>query len=118
MGLGRAFAGAKVKDAAVIERAIKEMPGRNNLRRALDVLPKNSNSRLQDTSLCIHAIRFAEVAILRRALFSALIISSAMESSTLALRTLSAWATREVFTTLTLREVFFLGATFGLLIAF
>ena len=90
MGLGRAFAGAKVKDAAVIERAIKEMPGRNNLRRALDVLPKNSNSRLRDTSLCIHAIRFAEVAFLRRALFSALIISSAMESSTLALRTLSA----------------------------
>ena len=39
-----------------------------------------------------------------------------MEPSTLALRTLMALATREVFTFLTLPEVFLLGATFALLI--
>ena len=50
---------------------------------------------------------FAGEAFLRRALFSALIISSVIESSILALRTLSAWATREGRTSLTLREAFF-----------
>ena len=39
-----------------------------------------------------------------------------MEPSTLALRTLMALATREVFTFLTLPVVFLLGATFALLI--
>jgi hypothetical protein len=60
---------------------------------------------------------FAGEAFLRRALFSALIISSVIESSILALRILIVSATREFLTFLTVRKVFFAEAPFTLLIS-